>query len=834
MIGATAPTTSSDVKNLFALYQGLTALEGVAEQAQTTGATASQLQQYQASFASGLSQVQSYLATDPLKNATVVTRARRSPSAQSTVGVKTETDVYSGQPLFTGGADAARARRCRATSSSALTLTNLASHTPTMVNFDLSDLGDTPPHRAQRHRLPQLQAGGRPASPRVSRRSTTPAQPLTVKNADGTTKTIAPPANSDSWSLQLKGSSTELASFSAPASTPAVYVAQTAGGGAATAQQLLKLDGAPSADPASTGSATTLPSYVSAVRSTATGPDGSVYVLADITGTTSDGQTVNGASDVALLKYDSAGGLQYTRTLGSASAAQGFGLAVSADGSQVAVTGAVTGDLDKQNPATDPTQPNTFVSVFNSQGVEQWTQTAQGSAGDTPSAVTFGPDGSVYVTGKTNSTLHDATSQGGEDGFLLGFSAAGTKTIATQFGTSGADAGVGLVATAQGVTVASVENGHAVLRRYASDATGDAQPTAVRDLGDLQGGGIAGLTVAADGSLVLAGATSNGALSAGTVRQAYDGSGQDVFVAKLSPDLSGASDSLAYWDAGADATASGVTVSGGQVYVTGSLTGSSGAGSNGGAYAVAIDPTSGQPTWAESFAGQGGQAAPTSIAVDPSGSSVLDALGLPNGAIDYSATSDLIANTSLRPGDQFEVQVGGGPATAVTIAQGETLSSLALKINRATGFQSAATVVTVNGYQQLKIAPANTRAQVSLLSGPSGRDALAPLGLTEGTVTASATASAKPVSKGTGAGQTIAVAKPYALALSSTLSVASAASAKQAQTLIATALSTVRQAYSDLTTPPSTATASGGAVPAYLTAQIANYQLALARLTGSS
>ena len=50
---------------------------------------------------------------------------------------------------------------------------------------------------------------------------------------------------------------------------------------------------------------------------TATGPDGSVYVLADVTGP-SDGQTLKGAQDVAVLKYNSAGALIYSRTLGAA------------------------------------------------------------------------------------------------------------------------------------------------------------------------------------------------------------------------------------------------------------------------------------------------------------------------------------------------------------------------------------------------------------------------------------------------------------------------------------------------------------------------------------
>ena len=49
------------------------------------------------------------------------------------------------------------------------------------------------------------------------------------------------------------------------------------------------------------------------------------------------------------------------------------------------------------------------------------------------------------------------------------------------------------------------------------------------------------------------------------------------------------------------------------------------------------------------------------------------------------------------------------------------------------------------------------------------------------------------------------------------------------------AISTVKQIYTDMTTKPSKATAGyQGAVPAYLTAEISNYQAALARLSSSS
>src|SRR5262249_37588017 len=82
---------------------------------------------------------------------------------------------------------------------------------------------------------------------------------------------------------------------------------------------------------------------VATARDVATGGDGSVYVLADLGGD-ADGAPIKGSRDVALLKYDSAGKLAYSRILGASDSASGFALAVSGDG-KVAVAGSVSGAL---------------------------------------------------------------------------------------------------------------------------------------------------------------------------------------------------------------------------------------------------------------------------------------------------------------------------------------------------------------------------------------------------------------------------------------------------------------------------------------------------------
>ena len=569
----------------------------------------------------------------------------------------------------------------------------------------------------------------------------------------------------------------------------------------------------------------TLPANVSAVRSTATGADGSLYVLADLTGTAADGQTIKGAQDVGLLKYDSSGDLVFSRTLGASSTASGYALGVSADGSSVAVAGTVTGGLDGAQGSASATTADSFVSVFNSAGEESWTSRRTSTSGSQPSAVSFGPDGKVYVVGSSSGAVQGGTALGGQDGWLQAFSATGSSLYTSQIGTAGADRSVGVSADATGVAVASVENGHAVLRRFDFDGSGQLQAGAVRDLGDLQGGDIAGLGRAADGSLVVAGSTHNDALAAGTITTNYTG-GRSAFVANVGADLSAAaSDRLTYVNLGDDATATALTVSGGQAYIAGQVddgaTGKLG-------YGAQIDFRTGDVGWSDTNRGADNLSAPTAIAVDAQGVSALDKLGLPRGTLDFAGSQSLSANTSIRTGDQFFVRSGTGAAKPVTIEAGETLKTLAVKINRALGFTGKAEVVTVKGYDQLKITPLNGRTDISLQSGKGGRDALSSLGLSEGLVTNDASTIAK-LDPNT--------PKAYGLKLPTTLSISSASAAKSASVLISSAMTTLQLAYSDLAFPASKTTAKAGSsgtgqVSAYQTSRIADYQLALSRLTG--
>ncbi len=811
-------TPNTDYKNLFALYQGLSALEGLAQSAQSTTLSAADRLRLQSKFADGLAQVQSFVATSPFKKLTV-TQGSAAASVTSTSGVPAEDDSYVTAPLATGAATAPAAALAGGGRFSATVTRNGAQ---TEVDFDLSDLGANPSvSDVASYMNGKLAAAGALTTVSVA---TTPGADQTI-TAGG--KTFDLGTGPDQQSLSINGSSLESIAFQPAAdATPAVYVAQTADSGSGATLSLSKLDPSAASGPQPLFTQA-LPAGVTAVRATATGPDGSVYVLADVSGTTADGQVVKGSDDMALLRYDSAGALTYTRTLGAASDATGATLSVSPDGKSVAVAGAVTGALDGSSGA-DPTTADSVVSVYDAaQGVEQWTTRAGGQGDDRPAALAWGADGTLYMAGQTDEGLPGVAATGGTDAYVQGFSSTGQRTFATVYGGAGTDTAAGLVVTPDGALVtAGEEGGHAVLRRFDPPFSDGQAASAVRDLGALGGGSIAGLGLAADGSVVVAGAASGG-LSLGAT-PAPAGAGRQVFSATLSADLQPAStDSGAWWTppVGYDATAASAVVQGGDVYITGQTTGAPITGATTAShtgYAVALNTATGAVDWSRSLSSQDGQDAPSAIAVAPTGVSTLDKLGLPSGALTFAGATDLVSNTTVRPGDSFQIGVGSATPATLTVHAGDTLDSLVARITQATGGRAAATVVTTNGVEHLQIAPTSSQTNLRLLAGPAGSDALAALGLTPTLLTTVTSTTKAPT------------AAPYALGLSGTYSLSDPASAKAAFNALAVAVTAVQKAYTDLSAPPPTPGKTGGTVPAYLTAQIAEYQNALARLTGSS
>lgn len=848
---------SSDYKKLFSLYQGLGTLSAVAERMNGANLSTFEASRIKSAFSRGMAELSTYVDTARFDDIRLGF-AEVTNKAKSSLGVSRGKSEYVTAPLVTGAADTVVPAF---QGDVRFTIGIKQVNTQVDVSVDLADMGAQPRTLANviNHINSKLEAAN------VTTRLGQERIPAAERTYQSGGKTIKLPAGPDQWAMKIKTDITEKVSFTAVDSAPAIYLAQTAGdvnpdGKADTEDsrqinQLLKFhaDGSTVPPPVQQNGeanwvegrafAQTLDAGVKAVRATQAGSDGSVYVLADVSRGPDSG-AIKGEQDVALLKYDSAGKLIYSRVLGASDEASGLALAVSADG-KVAIAGAVTGDLNGSvdgplnsgASAALADKKDSFVTVFNASGEEMWTARRGSRDDDEATHVAFGADGNVYVTGRSKTSMPGATALGGTDSYVQGFGvdAKGEpQSLFTQsFGTSGDDKPAGLVVDGSTVYAASVENGRATLRSF--DISGGAPvQTGQRDLGDLQGGTITGLALDG-GRLVVAGSTRNAALLGGAVTRAHAG-GSDAFAAQLSTDLSvTGQDAVAYYGGAGDDKAGGLAVSGGQVWLTGSATvalpGHDPMGKADG-FLARLDVAAGSVAWSQRFTGKDGFATPGAIAVSQQGASVLDRLGLPSGELTFKDSSKLTALSSLRPGDHFQIAVNGGRAKTIEIGVDETLESLTLKIRRETGFQLKVDTAVSSGKRFLQIQPLNARTIVELTPGKEGQDALEVLGLEEGVVRATVTEDGKTVSadrKG----------EFYGLGMHSGINLDTPEQVRHALAELTSAQGVIRKIYTalkDAATPPSVlaqrAAANSGQAPAYLTNQIANYQAALDRLTG--
>jgi hypothetical protein len=567
---------------------------------------------------------------------------------------------------------------------------------------------------------------------------------------------------------------------------------------------------------------------VATARAVASAADGSVYVLADLSGdaTTS---AIKGQRDVALLKYNSAGKLVFTEILGAATSASGFALAVSSDG-KVAVAGSVEGGLSGTSAKGGA---DSFVAMFDADGRETWVARRGASANDEALAIAFAPNGSVIVAGKTEAAMSGQTSAGGADAYVRGYSAAGAELFTRQFGTSGADAATALAVRDDGaggidIFTGGVENNRGVIRKFSYSSTAGFSIGATRDIGYFHKGAINALALDG-GALHVGGEIGADRLTlASTARGAV--AGQEGFVARISTDLaSQALDRASYLGSAQNDSVKSLAIVGGEVYAAG-VSGGVIAGS-GGANAqlsfLARLGDDGEVAWMRTFSSAGGLVSLTGLAVDASGASALDVLGLPRGAVAARENAPLINRSALRAGDEFRIGADGRRLTTIRIGERDTIQSLAAAINRAVAAAGRAEVVKADGVERIKITPRNGGA-IRIEPGRADRDALAGLGLGQGVIAET--------DAGRGA------LKTYGLGLVG-LKLDSAAAITSAKAELSAAVSIVRQAYDALLNPNAkelndeeealeARRQQAGAASPYYTAQLANYRAALARLGG--
>ncbi|HTW34265.1 MAG TPA: hypothetical protein VMD53_06585 [Rhizomicrobium sp.] len=852
---STSKATQEDNQNLFTLYQAVSKLSTLANIASQAGVTSGELAGYNAQFQTGLQQVESFISDTTFNNLTLQAQTP-SASVTSTVGVPLESFQDNGGTIVS---DAQYSDPLSGVSiSDSFNIAVTKGGTTTNVPIDLSQVqGPLTISNIVNYANQQLKADGFSSTLSVNMTSGS------INDVEKATYGISiTPAPGETLSLSAADAMPDLIVAGTGGSTTGS--ASTASGQAATSADnqgtITALTNLSSSSPTTLFNATEAPTTgtTTAVQ-TVVDSQGNVYEVGNATGNMGN-QLNQGSQDVYLTKYDSAGNLQWSELLGSAGSASAFSLALNPSTGGVVVSGSTTADLT----STAVTNGNTdsFVASYDQNGNQLWTQQIPTLSANQANAVTVDSSGNVYIGGSVgdSGTIGSGqTSTGGTNAYIAELDSSGNIVSENQFGASGDDQVSAMATTSDGdVVVASVQNGQAVLSKYASgEITGS--PVWTMNLGNLNGGSISGLTVSGD-NVYVSGTTSNGALTAGgqaTVANASNGSTDAFVFAATDNGTTATANTVSYVSApGGSTTGGNVTVGpDGTIYLAGTTTGTF-AGqtrtlANTNNTFVAALSSSGAIDWTQQFGGTDGQSTGASVAVDPTGSSVLTALGLPSGAVNVNQSVDLTSDTTLRAGDSFQLQTEGtgGRTSTISITQGETLQDLADSINAELLTAGKATVTySSTGSQGLEVT-ASAGQTINVIAGPADTNALGRLGITPGVITASAKKGASSsTATGTSFGVNLAssssssgsssMAKPVVgLGLDTQIDLLSSGDANVAKVSLQNVMTAITNAYQKINTPASSSSTTPTApaskqtpAPSILAQQQAGYSLALATL----
>ncbi|HWA91634.1 MAG TPA: hypothetical protein VG889_16465 [Rhizomicrobium sp.] len=825
--GTTADAkTEQDNQKLFALYTAVNNLSYLASMSKRDGMTAGQLAGFNQRFQDGMQQIQDYIGKTSFNNFTLQA-ATPSASATGTAGLALGGFTYETRTLTTD----ANVKKALPglNASQSFTISVKKGGVSTDVPIDLSQVNGTLTlDNVISYVNQQLSAAG--FASRFHR---------TI-----TKGTIDDPENA-SYGMEVAPSGSETLTLSAGVSTPALYVAGNSGVTTATddtkADQQGRLTKLADLDNTQSGvfSATATPtSGLTTAQATVVDAGGNVYVVGNATGDFAN-QVNQGDQDTYLTKYDSAGNVQWTRMLGSAGTASAYGLALNPNGG-VVVAGSTTGTV--MPTAVADGNNDSFVAKYDASGNQTWAKQIQTLANNQAASVSVDSSGNVYIGGQVKGVVGKGqTNNGGTDAYVAKLDTKGNIVYEQQYGTSGNDSAAATATTSDGgLVVASVIDGHAVVSKYANgDAT--QPPVWQQDLGALQPGGTIGGMTVANGQIYLTGTTSNANLTAGgaaAVAHASSG-GMDAYVFTLTDNGTGATpDTVTYVGTGAGDKGNGLTVGAdGTVYLAGTTSGTFAGQTRNipdvdNMFVSALN-TDGTIRWTRQYGGADGTSTGQGVAFDDSGSSVLDALGLPKGRIGFNQTVDLTAATTLRAGDSFQIKIDSTSSRTakITIDKGETLTSLVRKINIEMQNAGKASVAYGSGKETLKIA-VNPGVTATLIAGPEMNDALSRLGLSPQTLT-DTSAPAKTTADGSTS------LKAYGLGLPTNTDISTSTGGGAARAQLLSVLTAIQKIYQSENSPtlaanPSSAGSTPSTVSSQLTSQLANYSLALNMLSGSA
>jgi hypothetical protein len=155
-----------------------------------------------------------------------------------------------------------------------------------------------------------------------------------------------------------------------------------------------------------------------------------------------------GRSSAALVKYNAAGVLQWTRLLGvTGSNTSAYGIAIDAS-NNIYITGETTGTLGSDAHVGLNDLNDAFVAKYNTSGAQQWVRQFGSTADDTGNAVATDSLGNVYLAGTTAGVLPGKATAGLNDYFLAKYNTTSVQQWVDQVGTDSDDYGTAVVVDA--------------------------------------------------------------------------------------------------------------------------------------------------------------------------------------------------------------------------------------------------------------------------------------------------------------------------------------------------------------------------------------------------
>jgi len=415
-------------------------------------------------------------------------------------------------------------------------------------------------------------------------------------------------------------------------------------------------------------------------KSVSTASDGSIYIAGQTSGNI-DGQINNGGYDAFITKFNSDGTKIWTKLLGGTSGDGASSVSTASDGS-IYIAGYTLGSIDGQinNGILDA-----FITKFNSDGTKIWTKLLGGAFDDGASSVSTASDGSIYIAGRTSSSIDGQINNGILDAFITKFNSDGTKIWTKLVGGTSYDYAYS-VSTASdgsiyiaGYTLGSIDgqinNGgiDAFITKFNSDGT----KIWTKLVGGTSYDYAYSVSTASDGSIYIAGQTP------GNIDGQINNGGYDAFITKFNSDgtkiwtklLGGALD---------DGASSVSTASDGSIYIAGQTSGNIDGQINNGEYDVFITK----------FNSDGSNGNQKSYTITPSSTSINEG----------STLTTTVGTTNVASGTALYYSLSGTGITTADFSSGSLTGSGTVSSSGSFSFShTLANDLTTEGTETLNI-----------------------------------------------------------------------------------------------------------------------------------